>query len=75
VADVRRVVTVHAGTSDPMRNEILGHIEQALLAAGASRIWIDPATRPDLAVMVDMAVVPEVVEIAGLRELPVTLRD
>jgi hypothetical protein len=37
-----------------MRNELLGHIEQALLAAGVTRIWIDPEIRPDLAVMVDL---------------------
>jgi hypothetical protein len=54
VSDVRRVATIHAGASDTMRNELLGHIEQALLAAGVTRIWIDPEIRPDLAVMVDL---------------------
>jgi hypothetical protein len=54
VCDVRRIATIHAGASDTMRNELLGHIEQALLAAGVTRVWIDPEIRPDLAVMVDL---------------------
>jgi hypothetical protein len=54
VSDVRRIATIHAGASGTMRNELLGHIEQALLAAGVTRVWIDPETRPDLAVMADL---------------------
>jgi hypothetical protein len=69
VSDVRRIATIHAGASDTMRNELLGHIEQALLAAGVSRVWIDPEIRPDLAVMVDLT---DLGAESGMADLPGT---
>jgi hypothetical protein len=51
---VQRVATVHAVAAEDVRNQLLTHIEEALLAVGAVRIWIDPATTPDFVVMAEL---------------------
>jgi hypothetical protein len=51
---VQRVATVHALAAEDVRNQLLTHIEEALLAVGAVRIWIDPATSPDFVVMAEL---------------------
>jgi hypothetical protein len=50
---IRRVLTVHAGTSMPVQLALLDAVEDVLKDQGASRIWIDPDTRPDLLVLAE----------------------
>jgi hypothetical protein len=50
---IRRVLTVHAGTSMPVQLALLDAVEDVLKDQGACRIWIDPDTRPDLLVLAE----------------------
>jgi hypothetical protein len=49
----RRVLTLHAELDMPLRLAVLDALEHVLLEHGATRIWIDPGSRPDLVVLAE----------------------
>ena len=56
MALIRRVLTVHAATAVDVQLALLDAVEEVLLDRGASRVWIDPAVKPDLAIVAERAV-------------------
>ena len=55
MALIRRVLTVHAATAVDVQLALLDAVEEVLLDRGASRVWIDPAVKPDLAIVAEFA--------------------
>jgi len=53
MARIRRVLTVHPETSVDLQLALLDAVEAVILARGASRVWIDASTRPDLTVVAE----------------------
>jgi hypothetical protein len=53
MAAIHRVLTVHAGIDVAVQLALLDAVEEALHGLGASRIWIDAETRPDLLVLAE----------------------
>jgi len=47
------VLTVPSRVPDDIADAIFTAVERALVEAGATRVWIDPARRPEAAVMAE----------------------
>ena len=50
----RKILTLHPPLGDSTIDSILTSLEAALVAQGASRIWVESDAYPDLTVMADM---------------------
>ncbi|MFC4782975.1 hypothetical protein ACT8ZV_00755 [Nocardioides sp. MAHUQ-72] len=50
----RRLLTLHGPMKATVASELLTAIEEALGRLGAARVWIDPDSHPDMAIMVEM---------------------
>jgi hypothetical protein len=53
MTSVSRVLTVHGEVGIQVQVAVLDALEAALTDQGATRIWIDPATGPDLVVLAE----------------------
>lgn len=51
---VHHVLTVPSEVPGHLADALLTAVEQALLRAGATRIWIDPTVVPDAVVMAEL---------------------
>ena len=49
----RRVLTLHSAIEVPVWLAVLDALEHVLLQHGATRIWIDPASGPDVVVLAE----------------------
>jgi hypothetical protein len=65
----RKLLTVNGYLPQAVVNELLTSIEASLQRLGATRIWIDPDTHPDLAVMVEL---PEALDETTRRRASMT---
>jgi hypothetical protein len=54
VTTPRKILTLHPPLGDSTLDRILTSLEGALLAQGASRIWVESECYPDLTVMATM---------------------
>ncbi len=54
VSSPRKILTLHPPLGDRTIDAILTSLETALLDAGASRIWVESESYPDLTVMANM---------------------
>ena len=59
-------MTLHMPQRAAVMDQLLSAVEESLLAAGASRVWIDPASTYDMTVMAEL---PEGAE-AGVPTVP-----
>jgi hypothetical protein len=59
VSAPRQLLTLNGYIPQSVVSELLTAIEASLERLGATRVWIDPATHPDLTVMVEL---PDAVE-------------
>ena len=50
----RRILTLHSPVPTGLLDGLLTAIEAALLRSGASRVWLDYATSPELVVMAEL---------------------
>ena len=63
VTSTRKILTLHPPLGDSTIDSILTSLEAALVEAGASRIWVESESYPDLTVMATMPeLVPERVD-------------
>jgi len=49
-----RIMTLHMPQRAGVMDHLLSAVESSLLAAGALRVWIDPASSHDLTVMAEL---------------------
>ena len=54
MSSTRKILTLHPPLGDQTLDGILTSLESALMAAGATRIWVESESYPDLTVMADM---------------------
>ena len=54
VSSTRKILTLHPPLGDSTIDAILTSLEAALIEAGASRIWVESESYPDLTVMATM---------------------
>jgi hypothetical protein len=65
VSSPRKILTLHPPLGDETIDRILTSLETALVDAGASRIWVESESYPDLTVMATLPELqPEHAEIA-----------
>ncbi|GAA2144441.1 hypothetical protein GCM10009844_18030 [Nocardioides koreensis] len=54
VSSTRKILTLHPPLGDSTIDAILTSLETALVESGASRIWVESESYPDLTVMAEM---------------------
>ena len=54
MTSTKKLLTLHSPLHSTVSGELLTAIEEALGRLGAVRVWIDPESHPDLAVMVEL---------------------
>ena len=50
----KKLLTLHSPLQSTVSGELLTAIEEALGRLGAVRVWIDPDSHPDMAVMAEL---------------------
>jgi hypothetical protein len=65
----RKLLTVNGDIPQSVMSELLTAIEASLQRLGATRVWIDPDTHPDLVVMVEL---PDAVDETTRRRASMT---